>query len=139
MVERTPLPSSRVSRMPWSGACANSAAAVSPSGMSPSHRPLTLARRRSPPSSRSCLDWLHGGGVLRLAIGVGVGGGEAGARLRRPLAYRPAGRVGTPGCPGVPLTEPDLWTTHPALRDAGVRERPVVQRRRFSPAAIPAL
>ena len=24
------------------------------------------------------------------------------------------GRVGSPGCPGPPLTEPDLWTAHPA-------------------------
>lgn len=27
-----------------------------------------------------------------------------------------AGRVGAPGCPGAPLTEPDLWASHPALR-----------------------
>jgi hypothetical protein len=34
-------------------------------------------------------------------------------------AARPC-RVGTPGCPGAPLTEPDLWASHPALRDDGV-------------------
>lgn len=31
------------------------------------------------------------------------------------------GRVGAPRRRGAPLTEPDLWATHPALRDAGVR------------------
>ncbi len=35
-----------------------------------------------------------------------------------------AGRVGTPGCPGAPLTEPDLWIPHPALRDADVGVAP---------------
>jgi hypothetical protein len=35
-------------------------------------------------------------------------------RLRR-LHVSPR-RVGTPGFPGAPLTEPDLWASHPALR-----------------------
>src|SRR5213075_2200258 len=29
-------------------------------------------------------------------------------------------RVGTPSRPGAPLTEPDLWASHPALRDTAV-------------------
>ena len=48
-------------------------------------------------------------------------GGDPGAHgmvCRRP---RQACRVGTPSFPGAPLTEPDLWASHPALRDAGVR------------------
>jgi hypothetical protein len=35
-------------------------------------------------------------------------------------------RVGAPGCPGAPLTEPDLWASHPALRDDGVWRRPLL-------------
>jgi hypothetical protein len=37
----------------------------------------------------------------------------------RGFAARPR-RVGAPGCPGAPLTEPDLWATHPALRSIAV-------------------
>jgi hypothetical protein len=52
--------------------------------------------------------------------------GLAPPKARTPLtteqrAARAASRVGTPGLPGAPLTEPDLWATHPALRDRGVQ------------------
>jgi hypothetical protein len=40
-------------------------------------------------------------------------------RANKPLVHD-GGRVGAPSRPGAPLTEPDLWATHPALRDAGV-------------------
>jgi hypothetical protein len=61
-------------------------------------------------------------------------------------------RVGTPSCPGAPLSEPDLWAPHPAPRDAGVPDGlrgedtimvprgsgGQVVRHRLAPAAIPA-
>jgi hypothetical protein len=61
---------------------------------------------------------------------------------RRCLALRacappPLRRVGAPGCPGAPLTEPDLWASHPALRDAVVRGCPRIPAPAFSPTAIP--
>jgi hypothetical protein len=46
-------------------------------------------------------------------------------------------RVGTAGCPAAPLTEPDLWTAHPALRIdiLGVKEHSLTRDRpgRFLP------
>jgi hypothetical protein len=70
------------------------------------------------------IGWLTGlageGEMVRFA-GSAVGGssrsGLGGNVCRRALVSR----VGTPSFPGAPLTEPDLWASHPALRDAGVR------------------
>ena len=58
------------------------------------------------------------------------------APLRSPTALSVSGswhvdlgRVGTPSRPGAPLTEPDLWASHPALRDSGVPDgRPLSGR-----------
>lgn len=51
-----------------------------------------------------------------------------------------AHRVGTPGCPGAPLTEPDKCCSHPALRDDGLLPPPPVgSRPRLSQAARAAL
>jgi hypothetical protein len=69
----------------------------------------------------------------RLAQGAGS---MSSARLgtRADWGAMISGRVGAPSFPGAPLTEPDLWASHPALRDAGVRElNPVVQRRHCCP------
>jgi len=44
------------------------------------------------------------------------------------------GRVARGSCLPPALTEPDLWTSHPALRDAGVGElNPLLRRRRYRP------
>ncbi len=40
------------------------------------------------------------------------------SRAQHPRVLGPLRRVGTPGYPGAPLTEPDLWASHPALRRA---------------------
>jgi hypothetical protein len=72
-------------------------------------------------------------------------------RRTRPLKLS---RVGTPSLPGAPLTEPDLWASHPALRDTAFPDGlgggralvsgvsvvwggQVVQHQSHAPAAIP--
>jgi len=47
------------------------------------------------------------------------------AHCSRPsaAARRRPRRVGTPGHPGAPLTEPDLWASHPALRKLSELQR----------------
>jgi len=47
-------------------------------------------------------------------------------------------RVAGEGRPSPALTEPDLWASHPALRDIGVGELNRLNRCRPQPAAIPA-
>ena len=44
-----------------------------------------------------------------------------------------AGRVGGGGFPPPPLTEPDLWAAHPALRDVGVGPRGLAPTPGFRP------
>src|SRR5712692_1288015 len=42
------------------------------------------------------------------------------SRSRRVAGFSPSCRVTGGSCPPPALTEPDLWASHPALRDAGV-------------------